>query len=124
MPTYPIRAVARMTGLSLDTLRAWERRYDAVLPGRGRRGREYTDEDVARLRSLGELVSSGYSIGAVASLDDTELAALLDAARGEAARDQAARGEGPTADLEPLLRSLMKIHQLVADPSLVETRRT
>jgi len=30
----------------------------------------------------------------------------------------------PLADLEPLLRSLMKIHQLVADPSLVETRRT
>ena len=30
----------------------------------------------------------------------------------------------PLADLEPLLRSLMKIHQSVADPSLVETRRT
>ena len=29
----------------------------------------------------------------------------------------------PLADLEPLLRSLMKIHQSVADPSLVETRR-
>ena len=51
MPGYPIRAVARMTGLSLDTLRAWERRYDAVVPGRGQRGREYSDEDVARLRS-------------------------------------------------------------------------
>jgi 2-dehydro-3-deoxyphosphooctonate aldolase (KDO 8-P synthase) len=30
----------------------------------------------------------------------------------------------PLADLEPLLRSLMKIHQSVADPSLVEARRT
>jgi 2-dehydro-3-deoxyphosphooctonate aldolase (KDO 8-P synthase) len=29
----------------------------------------------------------------------------------------------PLADLEPLLRSLMKIHQSVADPSLVETPR-
>jgi 2-dehydro-3-deoxyphosphooctonate aldolase (KDO 8-P synthase) len=29
----------------------------------------------------------------------------------------------PLADLEPLLRSLMKIHQSIADPSLVETRR-
>jgi DNA-binding transcriptional MerR regulator len=27
---YPIRAVARLTGLSLDTLRAWERRYQVV----------------------------------------------------------------------------------------------
>jgi MerR family transcriptional regulator, light-induced transcriptional regulator len=107
MPTYPIRAVARMTGLSLDTLRAWERRYDAVSPSRGRRGREYTDDDVARLRSLGELVSSGYSIGAVAPLEATELAALLAAARGEAARNQAARGSGPaTVDLQPLVTAL------------------
>ncbi|HET9939865.1 MAG TPA: 3-deoxy-8-phosphooctulonate synthase [Candidatus Eisenbacteria bacterium] len=30
----------------------------------------------------------------------------------------------PLGDLEPLLRSLMKVHQSVADPSLVETRRT
>jgi 2-dehydro-3-deoxyphosphooctonate aldolase (KDO 8-P synthase) len=29
----------------------------------------------------------------------------------------------PLADLEPLLRSLMKIHQSIADPPLVETRR-
>jgi 2-dehydro-3-deoxyphosphooctonate aldolase (KDO 8-P synthase) len=29
----------------------------------------------------------------------------------------------PLAELEPLLRSLMKIHQSIADPSLVETRR-
>jgi methanogenic corrinoid protein MtbC1 len=106
MPTYPIRAVARMTGLSLDTLRAWERRYDAVVPGRGRRGREYTDEDVVRLRSLGELVSSGYSIGAVAPLDDTELVALLAATRGETSRDQASRDGPATVNLEPLLKAL------------------
>ena len=28
--TYPIRAVSLMTGVSIDTLRAWERRYGAV----------------------------------------------------------------------------------------------
>ena len=31
---YPIRVVARMTGLTIDTLRAWERRYQAVVPAR------------------------------------------------------------------------------------------
>ena len=29
---YPIRAVSRLTGISIDTLRAWERRYGAVTP--------------------------------------------------------------------------------------------
>ena len=42
-PQYPIRAVARMTGLSLDTLRAWERRYQVVTPSRDQRGRLYDD---------------------------------------------------------------------------------
>ena len=33
VPRYPIRAVAKMTGLSVDTLRAWERRYEVVSAG-------------------------------------------------------------------------------------------
>ena len=53
MQTYPIRAVSRLTGISVDTLRAWERRYEAVVPGRGQRGRSYSDADVARLQRLG-----------------------------------------------------------------------
>lgn len=103
MPTYPIRAVSRMTGLSLDTLRAWERRYDAVIPGRGQRGREYSDADVARLRALGQLVDRGYSIGAIAALGDADLAALL-----AAARDAPAAGDepAPRVDLAPLIRAL------------------
>jgi DNA-binding transcriptional MerR regulator/methylmalonyl-CoA mutase cobalamin-binding subunit len=103
MPGYPIRAVARMTGLSLDTLRAWERRYDAVVPGRGQRGREYSDEDVARLRSLGELVGRGYSIGAIASLDDEGLARLLETAN---AGERSPRLGAGAVDLQPLLDAL------------------
>src|SRR6187401_688956 len=51
---YPIRAVSRLTGIGIDTLRAWERRYRAVEPVRDRRGRMYSDEDVARLRLLNQ----------------------------------------------------------------------
>lgn len=76
---HPIRAAARLTGLSTDTLRAWERRYAAVTPGRAGRGRTYSDEDIARLKQLAVLVERGYSIGAIAALDDAELARLLDA---------------------------------------------
>lgn len=77
MQHYPIRAVAQMTGLSIDTLRAWERRYGAVTPDRNDRGRLYSDADVARLRQLGELVSRGHAIGTIAGLPDHQLGDLL-----------------------------------------------
>ncbi len=70
---YPIRAVAKLTGISLDTLRAWERRYQAVTPQRGTRGRLYSDADIRRLVLLKEAVENGYAIGQVASLTDSLL---------------------------------------------------
>ena len=62
--TYPIRAVARLTGVAIDTLRAWERRYGAVTPARDGRGRVYTDEDVARLYLLQRAVQVQAAQGA------------------------------------------------------------
>ena len=70
---YPIRAVSRLTGIGIDTLRAWERRHGAVTPVRDERGRMYTDADVARLRLLRQAVEQGHSIGRLAGLTDTDL---------------------------------------------------
>jgi DNA-binding transcriptional MerR regulator/methylmalonyl-CoA mutase cobalamin-binding subunit len=69
-----------MTGISLDTLRAWERRYEAVTPRRSDRGRVYTEADITRLRHLGQLVARGHAIGTIARLNDAALARLIDAA--------------------------------------------
>ncbi len=78
MPSrYPIRAVAKITGLSLDTLRAWERRYQAVVPERTDRGRQYGAPQIERLLLLGQLVQKGHAIGQIASLSDQELQNLL-----------------------------------------------
>ena len=74
---YPIRAVARMTGIAIDTLRAWERRHGAVTPVRDDRGRMYTEADIARLRLLRGAVEHGHSIGRVAGLTDAELRHLV-----------------------------------------------
>jgi DNA-binding transcriptional MerR regulator/methylmalonyl-CoA mutase cobalamin-binding subunit len=74
---YPIRAVSKLTGISVDTLRAWERRYQVVEPERDDRGRLYSDADVARLKLLREAVERGHAIGRVASLSTEELEALL-----------------------------------------------
>ena len=74
---YPIRAVAKITGLSLDTLRAWERRYQAVVPERSERGRQYGPEHIERLLLLNQLVHKGHAIGGIASRSDEELRGLL-----------------------------------------------
>jgi DNA-binding transcriptional MerR regulator len=73
---YPIRAVSKLTGLGIDTLRAWERRHGAVAPVRDDRGRMYTDADIARLRLLRGAVEHGHSIGRLAGLTDAELRRL------------------------------------------------
>jgi len=74
---YPIRAVAKITGLSLDTLRAWERRYKAVVPERSDRGRQYGPQHVERLLLLNQLVQKGHAIGGIAERSDEELRGLL-----------------------------------------------
>jgi DNA-binding transcriptional MerR regulator len=72
-PSYPIRAVSRLTGIAIDTLRAWERRHNAVTPTRDDRGRVYSDADIARLRLLRAAVDAGHSIGSIAALGDEAL---------------------------------------------------
>lgn len=104
---YPIRAVARLTGLSLDTLRAWERRYEAVVPARGERGRVYSAADVARLKRLAALVGDGHAIGQIASLSNAALSRLQKSA---AAPRSAADG---VVDLEPI-RAAVKSYDLLS----------
>jgi MerR family transcriptional regulator, light-induced transcriptional regulator len=79
MPTsYPISAVAKLTGLPLDTLRAWERRYGAVNPTRSPRGRTYSEQQIKRLILLRQAVEQGHAIGQVAGLGDRQLRELHD----------------------------------------------
>jgi len=104
---YPIRAVSRLTGIAIDTLRAWERRHGAVTPVRDDRGRMYTDADVARLRLLRDAVERGHSIGRVAGLRQEELRHLTADAgvRAVTAADSARRRPLDTAVLSAALRT-------------------
>lgn len=76
---FSIKAVSRATGLTVETLRAWERRYAVVAPRRDESGRRvYTIDDVTRLRRLRDATHRGHPIGRLARLSDAHLAALLD----------------------------------------------
>lgn len=83
---YPIRAVSKLTGISADALRAWERRYNAVTPQRDGRGRLYTEADLERLRLLNAAVRRGHAIGRLAVLSDEELRELTAAAGPDTAK--------------------------------------
>ncbi len=111
---FPIRAVARLTGVPIDTLRAWERRYGAVTPARDGRGRVYTDADVARIRLLHRAVQSGHAIGRAAALSNTDLTRLLDA-HASAPMNARPPASGPTVDAEALARALATLDSAAID---------
>ena len=104
---YPIRAVSKLTGLGIDTLRAWERRHSAVTPIRDDRGRMYTDADIARLRLLRGAVEHGHSIGRLAGLTDAELRHLAATAGASAAFEVAPTPRAPL-DTAALTAALQK----------------
>lgn len=77
---YSMRVVTRLTGLSPDTIRAWERRYAAVVPARTEGNtRRYSAVDVRRLGLLKAATNRGYRISDIANLSEQELRELVDA---------------------------------------------
>jgi len=82
--SFSVGKTARLTGLSVELLRAWERRYGAVEPMRTAGGtRRYRPSDIERLKLLRSVVESGNRIGDVAQLHADALRAYLPAARPE-----------------------------------------
>ncbi len=109
---HPIGVVARRTGLKPDLIRAWERRYGAVAPGRtDTRRRFYSDEDVERLLLLRRVVSTGRGISQVAGLSNEELQAVIDTepepAPSASAAPAPAKPAGELAELAEIAEGLL-----------------
>lgn len=84
-PRHPIGVVSSRTGIPQDLLRAWEKRYRAVVPGRGPTGRRlYSDADIEKLRLLKRVVAAGRRISDVAPLSLDDLRSLTAEDRAEA----------------------------------------
>jgi MerR family transcriptional regulator, light-induced transcriptional regulator len=78
MNTHRIHRVARLTGLSKDVIRVWERRYGLVKPSRSsNRYRQYSDEEVALLRFVKAQMEQGATIGALAAEGHDSLVARM-----------------------------------------------
>ena len=69
-----ISTVERETGLSKDTLRAWEKRYRFPTPGRdANRERVYSRDQVEKLIAIKRLIDQGARPGKVVGLSTQEL---------------------------------------------------
>ena len=81
---HPIGFVARQTGLSAHVIRAWEKRYGAVQPGRTATGRRlYSESDIQHLQLLQQACQRGHRIAQLSELDDNTLSDII----GSAAAD-------------------------------------
>jgi DNA-binding transcriptional MerR regulator/methylmalonyl-CoA mutase cobalamin-binding subunit len=77
-PSQPIAVVAKITGVSIDTIRAWERRHRLVRPRRDQAGaRQYSERDVRRISLAQQATRLGHPIGRIARLSDAELERLI-----------------------------------------------
>lgn len=75
---YGIKTVAIQTGLTQFTIRAWEKRYDVVIPLRTETNRRlYSDADISRLTLLRLATEAGHSIGRIATLPVDELLEII-----------------------------------------------
>jgi len=117
---HPIRVVADRTGISPTLLRAWERRYDVVEPGRSEgRQRLYSDEQVDHLLLLKQAVDAGRSIGTIADLSTSELNDILAEDReARAARDRVERPTGGAVDLSDAFDAVRRMDASTLDREL------
>ncbi len=76
---YAIREVSAITGVKPVTLRAWQRRYHLVEPGRTEKGhRLYSEQDIQQIQQIQSWLAKGISIGHVAQLLQSPDASKLD----------------------------------------------
>ena len=78
---YRIGAVATITGISAERLRAWERRYGVTPAYRAGKTRFYNKAQLERLSKLKQLSDNGQPISSIVELSDAELDARLAAQR-------------------------------------------
>jgi DNA-binding transcriptional MerR regulator/methylmalonyl-CoA mutase cobalamin-binding subunit len=89
---YGIGLASRLTGVPVETIRIWERRYNLPQPRRSVGGhRQFSDEDVDLLRALKALVDAGARIGQLANETPEQLLAAAHALTGDI------EGEPPAA---------------------------
>jgi methanogenic corrinoid protein MtbC1 len=115
---YPIKLVARRTGLSPHAIRIWEKRYNAVSPERTSTNRRlYSEADIERLLLLHKATLAGHMIGRIAKLPTENLRKLskTDETAAPPLEKAATQINANTASAEAILTSCIQ-HVKQLDP--------
>ena len=76
--TYPIKVVSNLTDLSIHVIRAWEKRYNVVIPKRTETNRRlYSQSDIEKLSLLSDATAQGYPIGSISNYTTEKLKSIL-----------------------------------------------
>jgi DNA-binding transcriptional MerR regulator len=78
---YRIGNVATLTGVAVERLRAWERRYGLTPAHRAGKTRFYSSEQVERIKRIKQLIDRGQQISSLVDLTDTQLLERLSTVR-------------------------------------------
>jgi len=99
-PRHLIQVVGRRTGISSDVIRAWERRYGAIISERTETNRRlYTDDDIEKLTLLKRAINAGRRIGDIANLSYDDLFELVMGDESNSARSYARPSTGTVMEL-------------------------
>ena len=99
-PRHLIQVVGRRTGISSDVIRAWERRYNAVVSNRTETNRRlYTDDDIEKLTLLKRAINAGRRIGDIAQLSYDDLFELVMGDESNATRSYQRPSTGTVMEL-------------------------
>jgi DNA-binding transcriptional MerR regulator/methylmalonyl-CoA mutase cobalamin-binding subunit len=118
---HPIGFVARQTGLSAHVIRAWEKRYGAVQPGRTSTGRRlYSESDIQHLKLLKQAAGIGHRIAQLSELDDKTLLRIIakPIADSESIADRQADLATPSELLEACHAAIFKLDEQAFEAAL------
>jgi MerR family transcriptional regulator, light-induced transcriptional regulator len=112
-PTFSISAVAKATGLTAHTIRAWEKRYAVTSPNRTETNRRvYNENDVEKFKLLKHALAQGHAISMIAALTIPELQSLLSNTSEESAPS------GNTDFLKTSIAAMMELDSLTLEHEL------
>lgn len=107
-----IGALSQATGIPVQTLRTWERRYGSPVPERKPSGhRLYALAEVERLRAISALLAAGHRAADVLPRSDAERAVLREAAALPANAPAHALRVGPAGeplDFAPVIQAVRR----------------
>ncbi len=79
MNQFSISELSKFSGIQAHTIRAWEKRYNALRPGRSSGNtRFYNNNHLRRLLNMVSLLPFQHKISELGSLEDAELFSLVE----------------------------------------------